>query len=619
MPKIIENLKLGLALFQKGKVAEAEKYFRSVLELSPNNPHALNLLGLLCVNTKRAAEAIDCLSQALEVNAQDHQACANLGLAYQQLGQLTQACHYLQRAAQLAPNPSLLNNLGNVLRESGEPCLAVKVFDQALSMQPNFAECWSNKAAALRDDDQLELALQTVDRALQLDGELPQALCIKAEILMALSHLEPALQNFAQSLARDDMQVAAWLGQATVLRDLDRQADALLTLESALKKFPCSAEVRYLRGLLYEQVVNVSAAEENYRAAITLKPSMGQAQFQLTQLKGVRCSASDIATLQSVLASAPSSQRYHLHFALSRAYEQNGDVKQAWLQLEAGNNLMAQARPYDDALTKQSLQQFSEVIAARLPDQIAGFEDTRPVFIVGMPRSGTSLLEQILSSHSLVQGLGEVSYGYDLAVQTEAMTGRRFPQSVAALASAQFSELGQTYVARFDKAVSSVRIVTDKTPLNFQYLGFLALVLPNAKFIHCHRHPLANCFSIFRLPFARSQTYAHSLEGLGCYYRHYWALMQRWKALFPGRIFNMNYEALVADAPTQISQLIDFLGLNFEPELLNFHANKRAVKTLSTSQVRQPIYPGANGNWQPYEPYLSPLKKALGSLAAIDR
>jgi len=305
--------------------------------------------------------------------------------------------------------------------------------------------------------------------------------------------------------------------------------------------------------------------------------------------------------------------RMFMAFGLARAYEQRKQYDKAFEYLEMGNRVKAEMQPYDDADTGKfvdSLADCAEAVAARLGLE-AGCPDPRPVFILGMPRSGTSLTEQILASHSEVAGAGELSYAYDMAHRIRDITQQAFPDNMKLLSAQQLLELGEYYLSRHKPDNLAHRYVVDKTPLNFQYIGLLGLALPGAKFIHCHRDPVQNCFSIHKMPFDKKQAYAHSQEALGLYYNRYWKLMQRWKAQFPGRILDVRYEDTVADIETQGRRMLDFLDLPFEESVLDFYKTKRLVKTPSASQVRQPIYGDAVQAWRKYEQHLGPLIEAL--------
>jgi hypothetical protein len=305
--------------------------------------------------------------------------------------------------------------------------------------------------------------------------------------------------------------------------------------------------------------------------------------------------------------------RMYMAFGLARAHEQRQQYDEAFKFLEEGNRIKAEMQLYDDEDTGRFVDSLADSAQATadLLGFDAGYPDNRPVFVLGMPRSGTSLTEQILASHSQVAGAGELSYGYDTAHRVRDLTHQAFPQNMLKLSAEQLRSLGEYYLSRHTSANLAFPYVVDKTPLNFQYIGLLGLALPGARFIHCHRDPVQNCFSIHKMPFDKKQAYAHSLESLGMYYNRYWKLMQRWKAMFPGRILDVRYEDTVADIESQGRRMLDFLDLPFEQDVLDFHKTKRLVKTPSASQVRQPIYGDAVQAWKKYEKHLEPLFENL--------
>jgi tetratricopeptide (TPR) repeat protein len=370
-------------------------------------------------------------------------------------------------------------------------------------------------------------------------------------------------------------------------------------------------------GVLEEQMGRPEKAASFFQRAIDSAPGMAIAHYYLSQIRGRRTTDEEFAAMRKIWEGHESTpnDRMFLAFGLARALEQRGDYGAAFEFISHGNRIKAEMQPYDDADAAQfmeALADCAESLRTRLGDR-AGFEDGRPVFVLGMPRSGTSLTEQVLSSHSQVIGAGELSFAYDMAHRVRDLTGKAFPGNLAELSGEQLKELGAYYMGRHREEHLLGRHVVDKTPLNFQYVGLLGLALPGAKFIHCHRDPVQNCFSIHKMPFDKRQAYAHSLTALGQYYRRYQNLMDRWKALFPGRILDVCYEDTVADIEAQGRGILDFLGLPFEENILDFHKTRRLVKTPSASQVREPIYRDALASWRKYETQLAPLIDALGS------
>lgn len=620
LESIIRALEEGYQAQQTGNVSRAEKLYRGVLRRDPGNVHALNLLGMLCVNAARPTEAIEFIRQALTVDDRDPQAHANIGLAYKDTGKPKDAIRHFRESVRLDPrNPVVYNNLGNVLRLVEQPREAARAYERALKLQPRFAECWSNLSAAMNESDRLERGLQAVDRALQLDPGLAQAWNNKGDVLLKQAKYAAALEHYQKAAALSPKYAAAMINMARVQRDMEAPEDAFETLGKVLTMEPRHPEAHHVMGVLHEQMGDRVKAARHFQAATDAAPGMGMAHYQLAQINGRTGTDAELAAMRSAWGKSDLSRtdRMYLAFGLARALEQRDAYDEAYEYLAQGNGVKAVARPYDDAETADyidSLHACAESAAARVGFD-AGCPDEHMVFVVGMPRSGTSLTEQILATHSAVAGAGELSYAYDMAHRVRDMTGQKFPDNMDSLSPASFRELGEYYVARHASGNLKARYVVDKTPLNFQYIGLLAIALPRARFIYCRRDAVANCWAIHRIPFDEKQTYAHSLTALGQYYRRHCDLVERWSTLFPGRILTVRYEDTVADVEGQSRRMLDFLDLPFEPEVLAFHETQRLVKTPSASQVRRPIYTESVAAWKRYERHLGPLIEALGDAA----
>ena len=616
----IQALEKGYRAQQAGNTARAEEIYRGILKRDPGNLHALNLLGMLCVNSSRPAEAIRFISRAIAVDGADPDAHANIALAYKDTGKATEAVRHFRRSIRLNPdNPVVHNNLGNVLRLVDQPGEAARSYERALKLQPSFAECWSNLAAAMNESDRQEKGLRAVDRALQLDPALAQAWNNRGDILLAQAKYGEALEHYRKAAELSPKYAAALINMARVQRDMEAPQEALATLGKVLDIEPRNPEAHHVLGVLHEQMGDRASAATHFQAATDAAPEMGIAHYQLAQINGRTGTDAELAAMRSAWETPglPRNHRMYLAFGLARALEQRGRYDEAYAHVARGNAIKAEVRPYDDAETAgyvDALHERAAAAAARL-GRDCGCRDERPVFVVGMPRSGTSLTEQILASHSAIAGAGELSYAYDTAHRVRDITGQKFPDNMDLLSEAQFRELGEYYLSRHSSANLAARHLVDKTPLNFQYIGLLGMALPRARFIYCHRDPVANCWAIHRIPFDEKQTYAHSLTALGQYYRRHRGLLDRWRALFPGRILDVRYEDTVADVERQSRRLLDFLGLPFEPGVLEFHRTRRLVKTPSASQVREPIYADAVAAWKRFDKHLGPLKEALDASA----
>ena len=609
-------LETGYREHQAGRLEKAEQIYLAVLKKERDNIHALNLLGMLCVNAFRPDEAVFFIAKALKLQANNPESHANMALAYKDQGKPEQAVKHFRESIRLDPyNPVVHNNLGNVLREMSRPDEAIKAYERALKLDGDFAPCWSNFAAALNEADKRKAAHRAVERALRLEPALAQAHNNKGDILLAEARYAEALESYRTATALNPKYAAALINMARTQRDMDDPEAAVQTLQKALEIEPNNPEAHHAKGVLQEQLGNPDAAAAAFQDAIRVAPAMAIAHYYLAQIRGRKTSDEELAAMEKTWheVNLLPNDRMFMAFGLARAYEQRKQYDKAFEYLEMGNRVKAEMQPYDDADTGKfvdSLADCAEAVAARLGLE-AGCPDPRPVFILGMPRSGTSLTEQILASHSEVAGAGELSYAYDMAHRIRDLTKQAFPDNMKLLSAEQLLELGEYYLSRHMPDNLAHRYVVDKTPLNFQYIGLLGLALPGAKFIHCHRDPVQNCFSIHKMPFDKKQAYAHSQEALGLYYNRYWKLMQRWKSLFPGRILDVRYEDTVADIENQGRRVLDFLDLPFEEGVLDFYKTKRLVKTPSASQVRQPIYGDAVQAWRKYEKHLTPLIEAL--------
>ncbi|GAB2518998.1 tetratricopeptide repeat-containing sulfotransferase family protein [Microbulbifer agarilyticus] len=617
--QIQDLLQSGLTYYRQGQLAEAEKKFRAALAQDSSNVAALNLLGMLCVNSGRPDEAVSFINKALKIRPQDPQALGNLGLAYQKTGQLERAEKSLRGALNLnAENPPVWNNLGNVFKDTGRFQESVKCFEEALKRNPNFALCWSNLAQAFVELDQLTNAKRAVDRALQLDSTLAEAHYNHGEISRRLSHFSEAAQAYNTALQHDPEYYEALLGLATAQREAEDTQAAIATLKHLLAREPNHAQAHCSLGIIYEQIGDKAGAVDCFKEAIRLAPEVVTPHYQLAQMKG-RTSTRDELTQMEQLCSRPGIENdeadaAYLYFGLAEAYDKLGEPDKAFAAWDKANGFRAKRFPYDAekrASDRDALLKSAEAFSTKAKVSSVPLAAPRMLFVIGMPRSGTSLTDQVLASHSAIASLGEVSFAYDMTNRVGDLTGSAYPGGVLQLSAAQLEQLANEYRQRIPNTLADSAIVLDKTPMNYQCLGLLAEAFPDAQFIHCQRNPIDNCFSIFKLPFSHSQEYSHSLEALAHNYHLYESMMESWKALYPGRILDVCYEETVADLESQARRLADFIGVEFEEAMLAFYEAKRQVRTPSASQVRQPIYTSAIAAWRRYEKQLQPLIEAL--------
>lgn len=614
--RALDTLRAGYGAQQAGNPVRAEQLYRQVLAEEPTSVHALLLLGVLCEQSSRPAEAIEHLRGALAVGGDNVDVHAALGRAYFALEEFRPAIEHLRRASELRPGAApVLVDLGNALAAARLYKEAIASYEAALKIKPNSAEYWTNLAGAHCDARNPDQGLRAIDCALHLKPDLAQAWTVKADLLVAHGRPAEAIVWYRKYLERHPDDIPTLLNLANAQREANEPQAGIATLQKVLDRDPHDPHAMLIMGRFREQLGELEAAKDCFREVIRVAPYMAEAYHQLAQIRGHRSSDDELAAMRSAWDSPDLStnDRILIAFGLYRALEQRSCYDEAFDYLETGNRLIAEEMPYDgDAVANwmDAAVAGAEAAIARL-GRDAGEPDPRPVFVLGMLRSGTTLTEQILASHSQVAAAGEVGYVEDMQQALREITGTAFPGSVEQLSAAQLRELGRYYVSRHADADLQRRYVVDKRPTNHEDIGLLALALPQARFIHCHRHPVASCFAIYRLPFDPQHSYSHELTALARHYCHYWNLMKRWHALFPGRILDVRYEDTVADVEAQSRRLLEFLGLPFEDGVLRYYATERLVTTPSASQVRQPIYSDALDSWKLYEHRLGPLIENL--------
>jgi tetratricopeptide (TPR) repeat protein len=461
----------------------------------------------------------------------------------------------------------------------GDYAEAEALLRRALELAPAFTAARANLATALYRQGRTAEALELLDALLGEEPDNPSFQNLKAAALNRLGDYAEAIRLYERILTTAPDQPKVWRSYGDVLKTVGRQDEAIAA----------------------------------YRRALALAPSLGEAWWSLANLKTVPFADADVAAMEAALAGAPRTEdRLHLRFALGKALEERRDPAAAFAHYSEGNRLQRATTGYDadevTALVRRSKALYSRgFFAAR---QGSGTPAADPIFILGMPRSGSTLVEQILASHPLVEGTMELP---DIPL----LAGRLapYPEKVARLDSADCAALGEGYLERTRPQRKTDRpFFVDKLPNNWLHIGFIHLILPRARIVDVRRHPLDCCFSNFKQLYARGQGFSYSLEDLGRYYADYVELMAHFDAVLPGRVVRVIHERLVEDAEGEVRRLLDALGLGFDPACLRFHENERAVRSASSEQVRCPIAREAVGRWKPFAPWLGPLEAALGPI-----
>ena len=652
----LQNLFIdGVRLHQSGRLIEAEALYRQVLEADPRHADCLHLLGVVATQSGRHEEAVELIGRAIAENGASAQFHANLGTSLRSLERFAEAEAVYRRAIEIKPDyADAHNHLGTTLRDLGRPDEAERSLREAVRLRPDYGDAQNNLGNLLRETARLEEAEQAYRLAMKLIPPQHPRFAVLLRNLAAVLHdldRNPEAEAACRaSLQREPQDPATHDSHATVLRELDqhdvaeaaqRRAVALepdngvyyldyaLLLKAMGRVSPgetiCRRSlqidatnvdaVNCLGGLLFD-LGRMAEAEETMRRSLEMAPE--KASFHLSYAATHRYREGDdhIADMERLAARAedfPDLDGAHLHFALAKAYEDVGASDLGFDQLLLGNAAKRRTFEYDEADTLGQIERIKQVFTKEFINRHKrGFKlADGPIFILGMMRSGSTLVEQILASHPQVFGAGELTL-FRQALAGQIGQQARYPDAVLNMSPAAIDAVGVAYEARLRQEAPSFKRITDKYLHNFLYCGLIALALPHARIIHTVRNPVDTCLSIHSKLFTGHHPYAYDLAELGRYHRAYQSLMDHWRQVLPeGIMIDLAYEDLVGDLEGQARRLLDHCDLPWDDACLAFHRTDRAVRTASATQVRQPIYKSSVGRWKPTEALLRPLTDAL--------
>jgi tetratricopeptide (TPR) repeat protein len=610
----------AVRFLQSGRPDLAEPLLAQLVAANPLHADALHLLGVISLQRGQPQRAVDLIGQAIGVNGQAAPLHSNLGNALQALGRLGEAEAAYRRALQLKPDyPDAANNLANLLRESDRAAEAEPLYRQALRFlpprHPKTVLALRNLGSALRDLDRLNEAEAAFRSAIEQQPGDAQSHDHHATVLRELDQLDDAEQAARRALVLAPDQAEFHLNYANVLKAMGRIGAAGTSCRRALAIAPLSPDAHNCLGGLLFDLGQAEAAETEMRRALELAPDRPAFQLSFAVTRRFHPDEPALAGLQRLVTesgSLPDIDRAHLHFALAKAYEDVGAKDQSFAQQILGNQAKRRSFDYDEAATLGQMRRVAEIFTAEFMERHwrgIGAPDG-PIFIVGMMRSGSTLVEQILASHPLVYGAGELTLLKQIAGRAGGQS--RYPEPAASFDSAAIAEIGRLYEARLRQEAPVAPRISDKFLHNFLYCGLIALALPRARIIHTVRDPIDTCLSIYSKLFVGHHPYAYDLAELGRYYRAYGQLMAHWRRVLPeGMIIDLPYESVVDDLEGQTRRLLAHCGLPWDESCLNFHRTDRAVRTASATQVRQPIYRSSVGRWRPSADQLAPLVTAL--------
>jgi tetratricopeptide (TPR) repeat protein len=612
---------LGEMYRMAGNVDEAIASGRRALALNPDNPAALSNLGIALFDQGKFVDALTYYERAIELQPDFAQAHSNRGNALQRLKRFAEAEPAYRRALEIHPEfADGWNNLGTCLRELGRLDEAETAYRKALELQPNNPEVFDNLALAFKDSERLDEAAEWIRRALVIDATRDAFFTHYAAILLDQEKHEQAADAASRALALNPTNCDA-------INQMGRIAAARGDLEGALGHYqralvikPDLADACNNMGNVLKELGRLDEAQRAYLEAIRFEPTLTGAYVNLADSKIFVPGDPHLAAMEALAAKTDGlsrTDRIQLGFALGKAYGDIKDHRRAFRYLREANAAKRAAAGYDEAVAHKFFERIEATFTTTLlrAKEGGGDPSAMPIFVIGMPRSGTTLIEQILASHPTVRGAGELKTLGALTDDVRDASGNAipYPEFVPLLDGSALRQIGERYLAETGKLALGSARVTDKMPSNYYMVGLIHLVLPNARIVHCIRDPIDTCLSCFSKLFAEGQPHTYDLGELGRYYRRYQHLMAHWRRVLPAnRMLDIRYEDVVADLEGQARRLLSYCNLPWDDRCLTFHQTARPVRTASATQVRHPIYNSAIGRWRNYKKELRPLITALG-------
>ena len=598
---------------------QSNDYLERLLNLSPDMGRAYQELGHLSRDRGNLELAAGYYRQACEMNPALISSWQFLYDYYKDIGKKDASSHALEQLENLKSLPNTLLYINQILYE-GKLSEAEKMCRDFLKKDPKNTEAMSILSEIASKLGYLEDAEFLLENAVNFEpnnSELRKKYLIilrkRQKFSKAMIQAEYLCKNFPKNLSfKAQMAIE-------IMQNGDYEK-AIEIFDSILKKAPNDPNTLTSKGHALKTFGNNIDAIESYKLAHKAKPDHGEAYFSLANLKTYSFKTSEIASMKNQLENINllSKDRVYFHFALAYALEKEGEYEEAFSHLEKGNEIKKINNRYSINGMKDEIQSQIQICDSNFFSSHGegGLNKNDPIFILGLPRSGSTLIEQILASHSQIDGTLELpnilSMAHSLRGHDKLANQGKYPSVLKSLTKDQRKEMGLEYIKDTFMHRDKAPRFTDKMPNNFRHIGLIHLILPNAKIIDARRYPLDCCFSIYKQLFAQGQEFSYGLEEIGSYYRNYIDLMDHWNRVLPGKILKVNNEDIINDLEGQVKRIIDYLELPFEEECISFYNTKRSVRTASSEQVRKPINKDGLERWKPYSKKLKPLVDCLG-------
>ncbi len=608
----------GLRYHGTGNLRDASTHYQRALSINPKHPVGLHFLGVIALQTGNYEAAAKLIAQALEEAPGYGDAHSNLGNVFQAMKRFEDAAECYERALTLNPQMAEVRaNLGNARLQLGDYRAASENFETALRLNPNLPEVHRNLAVALLALERPYDAWNSVVRSQQLNPSSIELILTAGNVLQALRQYDRAIECYEQVLKVQANFPAVLCNLGNVHRATEKLDRAAHFYDRAIEIDGNYVDAHHGRGIIHQDLGNTEAARLCFQRALAIDPLHGKSHRSQASLTKHSERDVEIVAMEKAF-SAPdisNEQNMFVAYGLGKSLEDIGQHEEAFRYYEIANDLRRSAIDYsieqESELFANIKQTFTPALLERHNGR--GITDPTPIFVVGMPRSGTSLVEQILASHHEIHGAGELETLTLLIARSLATrNGADYTASVSSATTELLNTIGTDYLKHLRTFSSSTTHVIDKLPSNFLNIGMIHLIFPNARIIHCQRNPVDTCLSIYKNYFSSSgHNYSYDLRELGAYYSLYEDLMAHWNKVLPERLLNIRYEELVANQESETRRLIDACGLVWDPSCMDFHNTQRPVFTISAAQVRRPIYTDSVELWRRYEKQLAPLLGAL--------
>jgi len=584
---------------KKGDHKEARKLYTTILEASPNNQEAKNELLAL---------------QQVKDHLKPPKAEIQSVFALYSNGQIQEALDAVETLTKDYPNESLLYNIsGACYKQIGQLEDAFKSFQKAVALKPDYAEAQYNLGVTIHELGQMDSAIKCYERALAIQHAYPNAHNNLGQILLESGQPDAAMSHFEWAVAYQPEFSEAHNNLGSSLLALHQVNTAVTHYEKAVAIKPDYQLAYNNLGIAYQRLGEIDKAFKSFERALAIKSDYAKAHHNLSSLKKYTKSDKQIVEMESLLSIKDLSQsdRIFICFALAKAYEDLGKQEELFKVLHEGNQLRRKELRYSIEKSENHNSIIKKLFSSS-PKPLSNQASTiRPIFIVGMLRSGTSVVEQIISSHHEVYGAGELKNLTQIIIP---ILREHLTDDKKKLSKKTFLSIRKQYLESLSRFNTSENVITDKWPLNFRSIGFILSAIPEAKIIHLKRDARATCWSIYKHYFSDTGNgWAYNFDDLAEFYKLYSEIMRYWHEMFPGKVYDISYEDLTTNQEDETRKLLEYCELEWDQNCLDFHKNKRAVDTASVLQVRQKMYQGSSEAWKEHEEYLQPLIKALSS------